>query len=106
VADATYALDEDPANDVSSQIGDEPRRFLRGECGQEAISPFGVERELRTDPFALGGNGSPHRFDRGCIRENCRSHGPHNRSLVGDAPKPHVDLRQGFSATSGSSVGE
>ena len=56
-------LDEDATHDLPSYLGDEPGRFRGGERGPEAITPSGAKRELGTDPFALCGNGGPHRLD-------------------------------------------
>jgi RimJ/RimL family protein N-acetyltransferase len=91
VGDTTSVLDEDAANDLSSDLGDEPGRFSGREYSPEVITPSGTKRELRADPFALCGNGDPHRLDGGCIGGNCISHRGHHESLVGGPSKPYVD---------------
>ena len=87
-------LDENAADDEPSYLGDEPGRFRGGERGPEAITPSGAKRELGTDPFALCGNGGPHRLDGVCIGRTCVSHGGHHESLVDEAPKPPFDSRR------------
>jgi hypothetical protein len=87
-------LDEDATDDVSSYLGDEPGRFGGGERGPEAITPSGSKRQLGTDPFALGGNGCPHRFDGVCVGWSCISHSGHHESLVDEASNPHFDSQR------------